>query len=386
MKNSSLFLITFFIFLFLLSNLSFAQEINFALQNGERLLKIYRLENKNYILSYHGHYIILRVFNNNQLLKIKTLFSQNQLIDVYFNEDVNNNLFIALIIKNNEGFNLKLLDENLNIFREEILTNNLNDEFIISKYLNSQNQLLTIFKNELSWHLILFNFDNYQKRENYLPIFKEESFIQLNSNLFFIAVVYKNLNNNQYKFYIFDKDLNLIDTRFLENKFQFFDLSLVGNLIYFCGKNNHHQLSLAIFNIHNRNIDYHPIENIIINNQLKCLYLSGDINDLVVVYNNNDHFKLKFLNSDLEINFDNLPIFDIKKLNIADENIFDGYIKIIGQNRSHTFFIKAQIYENNYYLKSFQRYFYVNDFFDYLTGQNFILLQNNNRGKIYSDY
>lgn len=373
------FLIFILVFLFSI-NFSKAEIYSFPLFRNEELLKVYRFQNRDYILSKNNNLVTLRIFENNRLFNIKNIFISDNFLDVYFIED-NEELKISLITYLLTEFKIKILDENFNILRE--INFSLPDNYQLSKlkYLSDQNKLFFIFSGLNNFYITTVSVDNYFVNERILNISSEEKLFDLIFNNFYTLII--NKKTNYYKIYILNRNLELVNQFELNSNFEFFDGTTIGNTFYLCGKNDLNQFYLI--KIFNNVSDSRVFPEIKINNKLYCRYTEGDINDLFIVYDD-QYFKIKFLNNNSELLTNISNLFEIKEIKFPESEIFNGNIKLIGKNSYRVYFNRLNLFNYNSEIKSFSGFNYIDNYYDQIADKILILMQRNYLGKIYSEF
>ncbi|GIW66888.1 MAG: hypothetical protein KatS3mg095_0786 [Candidatus Parcubacteria bacterium] len=384
--NKNLINIIFFILLFFIfNNLIYARTLNFALNQGEKLLKIYLWENFMYILSTNSNYIILKKFDNNNLNQISSIWLDGQIVDLNFVES-GDNLFIYALANYENIFKLIVFNHNLQVVREINLIGSLNNNFVISVYSKEQDKFILIFKTLNRLKLLSLNVNNYNLIDVDIGISSKEKFIKLFSDNFYNLLVNYDEIGGFYKIYLLNSNLSLIYQNSLDNYFLFFDITKSGSVYYLCGKNFNGYFYLAKFNVNNLNLSYYLKDNLKIDNQVRCKYIEGDLNELIIFYIKDNKFYIKNLRDSLDISF-NFNNSDIREIKNTEPEVFNGNINLIFSNLVRSLYVKVNIFGvNNPTIINFSDYEYIDNYFDYLDDKIMILFEKNSRGLIYSEF
>jgi hypothetical protein len=380
------FLIVFisFYFLFLLSiDLSYAIYFDFPLFQDEQLITVYKFEDLIYVLSQKNNYLILRTFNNDDLINLSTNYFDGQILKVKFIEKYDA-FYIAVVTKNDQETKLKILNTNFEIIRE-MLVSNQNLDLISFDYLQNQDKFIFIFKGSDDFKIVFINPDN-SLQEIFISSSPKEKFQKKIFNNFYTLLTFYNEAENRYRSFVYNRRNNLIYTSNLPVNFKLFDLAEIGNNFYFCGRDENNKFSLIKLNINNFHSDYFNYDNIKISNQLYCRYLEGDLNDLLILFDD-QNFEIKLINSNIALELPLSYFYQIKNVYLAEPEVFGGRIRMIYENPYRTIFSSINIFDNqDYFINNFSDFKYIDSFYNNLEDKILMILQKDRRGKIYSDF
>jgi hypothetical protein len=369
-----------FYFLFLPEN-SFSENKEFHIplrRNEEVLLGFYDYE-KYIVLSRINNILSLKkIYSDRRITELNHNFSEGEIIYVNFFEAYNINKFVYLI-KNNDQYFLKIFDENFNlIYENRILDSNLK---LINIFLWKEQAKLLFFVNDNNY-LKIFSFDLNNNLTNSINtnIIIDENDLRVKSSQHYLFLGIK--KNRDSSLFVFDRFLNLLDQSFWEN-LRLNDYDFIGNTLYLCGYDNNNYIKIKSYNFINRRITEYDVGEIKFQNLLKCDYLSGDVNDLFYLYDQNKNLNLRSLFSPLNLIAENIHSHRDKIIEPyhKNEEFFDGFINYIISNSSRLNILKFNIYNENFSVRNYNN----SDFLS--SDNNVVFLKNNllNRLIIFND-
>lgn len=347
----------YFIIIFLLFSIkeiySQDREIHIPLRRNEEVLLGFYDYEKYIVLSRINNILSLKkIYSDRRITVLNHNLSEGEIIYVNFFEGYNINKFVY-VIKNNDQYFLKIFDDNFNlIYKNRILDSNLK---LINIFLWKQQSKLLLFVNDNNY-LKIFSFDlnNYLTNSiNTNIIIYENDLIAKSSQHYLFLGIKKNRDSS---LFVFDRSLNLIDQSFWEN-LRLNDYDFIGNNLYLCGYDNDNYIKIKSYNFINRRITEYDVGEIKFQNLLKCDYLSGDVNDLFYLYDQNKNLNLRSLFSPLNLIAENIHSHRNKIIESyhKNEEFFDGFINYIISNQLRLYIIRFNIYNNNFSIKNFNR-------------------------------
>jgi hypothetical protein len=347
----------YFIIIFLLFSIkeiySQYREIHIPLRRNEEILLGFYDYEKYIVLSRINNVLSLKkIYSDRRITELNHNFSEGEITYVNFFEDYNINKFVY-VINNNDQYFLKIFDENFNlIYENRILDSNLK---LINIFLWKEQYKLLFFVNDNNY-LKIFSFDLNNNLTNSINtnIIIDKNDLRVKSSQHYLFLNIKKDNGSS--LLVFDRSLNLIDQSFWEN-LRLNDYDFIGNTLYLCGYDNNYYIKIKSYNFINRRITEYDVGEIKFQNLLKCDYLSGDVNDLFYLYDQNNNINLRSLFSPFNLIAENIHSHRNKIIESyhKNEEFFDGFINYIISKPLGLYIISFNIYNNNFSIKNFNR-------------------------------
>jgi len=358
-----------FYFLFLAKDIySQNTEINIPLRrNEEVLLGFYNYE-KYFILSKINNILILKKIYPDRRINEFVTSATGEIIHANFFEDNDLNKIIY-VFKNNDQYYLKIFDENFNLYYDNrIFDSNLK---LINVFLWKEQSKLLFFTKE-NGYLKIFSFElnNNILNSTNTNITLEKDILNIYSYQHYLFLIEENDRGSN--IFVFNRFLNLINISFWENlKWQ--DYDSVGNILYLCGYDKNRYIKIFSYDFINRRILEHNAGEVKFENLLECDYISGDINNLFYLYNQDRKMILKSLYSDINLILENayIPRGKIEKSYHKIDDLFDGFISYIISNPYRINILRINIHNNNFSLRNYSNSYFIN------VDNNVVFIKNN---------